>query len=943
MLTITALSAHGSSSKNGAPVLAYLKATEYYRDKEGNSVSSSRWLGKGAAALGLTGTVDEKAMDALAKGFAPDDGRALCQNAGQEAKWVVQTNPDGTPKLDAKGKERGRWEGGHRVGYDLTFSAEKSFSVVYAAASPEERDRLLSAHHTAVEDALAYLERRAETRRGKAGKDVIGVKGLVASAHTHFGSRDLDPQIHTHTLVYGVAQGADGGWSTWDPQEVYRQKMTAGALYRASLAKNLQGLGYGVERRPEIDADGQETGQIYFRIAGVSDDLCNHFSKRRAAIVEHMAKHGGTAQAACLATRKSKDEPTYAELTQTWAATLEHMRNEDPTLFRDTRDLLGRPSVVASIDEGQLLEKLHETEAVFTRGQLIERLALEHVGQLSARQIEKEADAFLARAEIAPVAAEPIHVDDRGRTLARRHTEDRYAASWILELEQSIGDRALARKDDLGARVARSVVDEAVKAYEQDRGFTLSAEQRKAVDWITQDTGGLAAISGHAGTGKTATAGAWIGAFQADGRKVLGAAVGWDAAKKLEAESGIQSFSTRSLIGQLDRGTIQLSPKAVILLDEAGMAGTRVVSRLQEHCDRVGAKLVLQGDSLQLQAIDAGSPFRLATAVVGERTLTEIRRQKNAGDRQTAEAFYAADGSLRSRAENQRLGQGVLHRLQKAGQIEAYGSQQEALEGLVAEHLKSPTPDREKLVIGGTRTDVQGLNRAIRDGMKKAGRLGIEEHLIQSRDRGTLTDLPLSIGDRVRFGKKDRDMAVINGNVGSIERFERSPAGKLRVVVRLESDSKADEGRKVTVEPSTYAQLTHAYASTVHKAQGQGKTEVRQLANLGMTDRQLSLVAFTRTKQSFSLYGADNDVDPQVLAERMGTDRLKTNALEAKRARGAPAVVNAQTLEAQAQKDRSLFTRAAEVWQRVVERFRGQSQTPQQGLAKAPKIKMGMG
>jgi RecG-like helicase len=112
---------------------------------------------------------------------------------------------------------------------------------------------------------------------------------------------------------------------------------------------------------------------------------------------------------------------------------------------------------------------------------------------------------------------------------------DRYASKDVLALEQSVVDRAKARQHDTGVHVDKDKVDAAVNAYEEARGFTLTPEQRKAVDWITMETGGLCAIQGRAGTGKTAVSGAWIAAMKADGRSIIGVAVGWDAAKKLQA------------------------------------------------------------------------------------------------------------------------------------------------------------------------------------------------------------------------------------------------------------------------------------------------------------------------------------------------------------------------------------------------------------------------
>jgi conjugative relaxase-like TrwC/TraI family protein len=920
MLTITALTARGTSSKSGADIIAYLKATEYMRDKDGHTVAASSWWGRGADALGLSGQpVDESAMDALAQGFAPDGTTKLCRNAGEKPKWVEYKDDNGNPLLDAKGKVRGEWQGGHRVGFELTFSSEKTLSIVFAAALPEERDRLRDAHDRAVDEALSYLQDKVETRRGKAGKDVIGVRGLVVSKHLHASAREhadtktdgreWDPQLHTHALCFGIAQGDDGKWGTYDAVELYRNKMAAGALYRAALAHNLQNLGYGIEKKVDLDAEGMENGKVYLRVVGISEETRDAFSKRRADILAYQKEHGGTAQQACLATRKSKDEPTYDELTAMWTATLDRMRQEDPTMFRTTEELKGRESILGErVSDAKILEALHEKESIFTKEALIERLALEHIGRMSPKEILREADAFVKRAGIEAVAPEPIHIDDRGRTLARRHTADRYASKDVIALEQTVVDRAKARQHDTGVRVDKKLVDAEVKKYEQEHGFTLTTEQRRLVDWVTIETGGLAAVQGRAGTGKTATSGAWVSVFKAEGRGIIGAAVGWDAAKKLEAESGIKSYSTKSLIGQLDRGKLKLNPKSVVVLDEAGMAGLQTVARLQEHVDRSGAKLIIQGDLRQLQPVSNGSPFRLAIDAVGERSLTDIRRQRSQADRDTAAAFYADGGNgLRSRAENKRLGDGVLARLKKQNQIEAYGSQKEAMDGLVADYVADATPAREKLIIAGKRADVRALNVAVRTELKKAGRLGREEHKLDVLDRGEAGSLAVAVGDRVRFGKKDLRLGVVNGNGGVVEAFGRDDEGRLTLTVRLESDVKADENRRVRVVPAEYKNLQHAYASTVHKAQGQGKERVFHLADTGMTDRQLSLVAFTRTKGSYKLYGADADLDPGFLAERMGTDRMKANALEAR----TPVAPNP------APRDPSFRERMAQAWKQM--------------------------
>ena len=252
MLTVTELNQAGKNA-SGHAMLDYLKQTEYYKDKDGNSVSASRWLGKGAASLQLSGAVNHDAMDQLAQGYGPR-GEALCRNAGTD----------------------------HRVGYDCTFSADKSVSVLFAAATAQERESILAAHRNAVTEAVGYLERQSTTRRGAGGAVEVKVDGLVASGFTHFASRDLDPQLHEHVLIYNVALGEDGQWGTWNTDLLCEHQRATGALYRAGLARNLRDIGFGVEKQIERDADNRETGQVYFGVVGVDESVQQAFSQRRA-------------------------------------------------------------------------------------------------------------------------------------------------------------------------------------------------------------------------------------------------------------------------------------------------------------------------------------------------------------------------------------------------------------------------------------------------------------------------------------------------------------------------------------------------------------------------------------------------------------------------------------------------------------------------------------
>ena len=253
----------------------YLRAVasgveDYYL---GSGEAPGRWVGAGSVRLGLAGVVSPEQLRAVLDGRDPATGKSLL--------WVRR--PDRLP------------------GLDLTFSAPKSVSLLFALGDEELSGFVRRAHDAAVSQALGYLEREAgEVRRGKDGRDRLPGGGFVAAAFRHRTSRAGDPQLHTHVLVANMTRGADGRWSALDGRQLYLQAKTAGTLYQAALRDQLAPLGLAWTLHPNGTAE----------IDGIPRSVLRGFSRRREQIEAELAAHGATgpraAQLATLATRPAK-------------------------------------------------------------------------------------------------------------------------------------------------------------------------------------------------------------------------------------------------------------------------------------------------------------------------------------------------------------------------------------------------------------------------------------------------------------------------------------------------------------------------------------------------------------------------------------------------------------------------------------------------------------
>ncbi len=751
---------------------------DYYT---GAGEAAGRWLGAGAELLGLDGEVDPDDLRAVLAGLAPGSG-GLTPNGD-----TLRTHARRVP------------------GFDLTFKAPKSVSVLYAVTDdPRVQAAIIDAGEAALRDALGWLEREAiHVRRGSgdeayltnlAARDpeaataarirTLPAHGVVAAAFRHRTSRAGDPLLHWHTLVANLAPGADGRWTAFVHPDLYRAVRAAGEVFQAALRGELTAR-LGIDWRP---------GRHVPEIAGVPQALCDQFSKRSQQIDDWLEATGtpddpAGRQQAVLATRRNKPEVEHERFDTAWKLeataagwgpeAAEALLTSDATLAPgQASDSAALPALPAGWVT-EVCRTLTESDSTFTRPQLTQAVAARLDNGAPAATVDRVVAQALADPTVIPIA-----------------TEQRWTTTELLAIERRFLDTTA------GARGCRSAVPAPIVDAVLDAASTLGDDQDIAVRTLTSTTDGVAVLVGPAGTGKTFTLDTIRATYQAAGYQVAGAAPSARAAHELQTGARIPASTLHRLLGSWSRGYDLPHERTLLVIDEAAMAGIRELETAVTTVIRAGGRVLLVGDHHQLPEVTAGGGFA-ALATDSNLTVAQLtvnRRQRQAWEIAALEALR--DGHVPAAVDAYRTHGRVVVTDDRSAMLT------EAVDRWFSAHHDGHNP----VLIAGTKATVDALNRSVRHALHVQGLLGEPAGTWGGRDFAVGDRVVLRINDYTASTTAGDQAHVLNGQTATLT--ARTDSG---VVVRLDHDSADIHLGAAYLDAGG---LDHAYALTAHRAQG---------------------------------------------------------------------------------------------------------------------------
>ena len=737
-----------SPVKNAAQASHYFAQDNYYTSEQSSEMS--QWHGKAAADLELKGSVDP------AKFFELLEGKVDGQQVGRSAA-----------EADGEGKF-------HRPGTDLTFSAPKSVSIL---AEVEGLIEVRQAHETATQRALNYVESNLLSARvTKDGvTDKVYTDEAIFALFRHNTSRNLDPQTHTHAILMNLGQTDDGKWRAIVNDLIFQERKTIGAIYNNELARELRSLGYELT---EPDKRGN------FEIHGVSREAIEAFSTRRKEVTDWLKEKGidpefatqKQSEAAALSTRASKQQVDHEKLLGAWkdqsaalgGITIEKVARESP----------GAKEHISGASALKFSANHHfEREMVTGKSDLIQTALNHSQGRASSSSILKALDGMEKAGELVDVGSNKV-------SAAKGLASERWSIRTVSEGKGQVA--SILTPEEVEVRLT--------KEHAGGRfGFTKGQKEAITLSLTTQDR--FIAVQGLAGTGKTTMLKKLNGMAVDEGMVVRAMAPTGAAAKQLTKETGMDAdtvtmFELKERAFAKDIDFVQrhskdfVRPKELWIVDESSFLSQKQITQLERMAINAGSRVVLLGDSAQLQGVDAGKPFEIAQRDgISTATMNQINRQKTdelrafVGDLTQGEMLenrYARPSSIEMHGHAK-----AFERLDKTGHVHEIAN--EKIIDAVVSHVRDIEAQSglRALIITPYNKDRQELNVAIRSSLKQSGGIEREEQILPALETKGWTDAKRKEaqyyhpGDVVRFGRDYPGINIKKGQYATIESVTR--------------------------------------------------------------------------------------------------------------------------------------------------------------------------
>jgi conjugative relaxase-like TrwC/TraI family protein len=672
----------------------YYEQSDDYYSKGG---SPSRWSGLSAHYLGLEGLVDPATFSDLLQGRLPN------------------------------GVEIHRGGSGRRGGTDLTFSAPKSVSMMVLIGGD---DRLMEAHNLAVSRALVFAEKYAACRVTQDGvTEKQTTSNFLVAQFDHHLSRACDPQLHTHCVVINATRRKDGEWRALDNEPLYRIKMLLGAFYRAELARAVQHLGYEIR---QTHFDGR------FELASFEDSQIRQFSQRSQAIEVWLRENKGLERKDAAAwdkklvaviTRDRKTNVDKAFLFDDWQSRCHEHSIEYDVPHKNQGGLFVASELGLTTCFNEAIAHISERESIFNRESLWRTMLERGTGIATFDEINCVISTKLQSSEL-------IQVNGQFTTPALQQLERN-----LLEIEVK------------GRYSVEPVLNNVDKGFDINL-LGLSEGQKNAVKAIALSRNRIIGIQGSAGAGKTTLLRKAKKLAEEKGFKIYGIAPGKGACREL-GKSGINSETIAAFQNKRSKG---LSEKTILVVDEAGMVSTHQMFAILSEAEKANCRVILVGDTKQLNAVEAGKPFhQLQTNGMHTAKVNQIQRQKNLNLKNAVE--LAVNGKIALSVE-------LLEK-----HISEIPTNTERYDKIATDFVALSKSERQKTcVVAGTRYARSEINSRIRAKIGLVGQ-GIEFKLLERKDLTKVqakSTLAYEIGDVVMAEINYRSLGMVRGETATV-------------------------------------------------------------------------------------------------------------------------------------------------------------------------------